>query len=427
MDRKDTRLYYGWTIVCVSFVTLAIAFGIWYSFSVFFVAILKEFSWGRADTAGVFSVFIMIYSVLAIIIGSLLDRFGPRTVLPFGSLFIVIGLLLSSRMQTLWQFYLSYGFLTAIGECSIGHISHSIFLPNWFLRKRGLAVGIAMAGIGVGVLAIVPLSQFIISQWGWRAAYVVLAGIVLIIVIPANAAFQRKDPEEVGDFIDGQTKPLDTTGYIKTHNLPHLTEAQVKKGWTLRESLGTTHFWFLFLTYLFAPFATQGILFHQVAHMVDKGFSPNRGAFFVGLVGIIGSAAKILFGYFSDKIGRERTLITAIGCTFLGILCMLSLQPGYDFLLYGYSIFFGLGYGAMPPLLAVWSADLFHGDQFGRIFGILSIALGFGGAASTWIIGKIFDLTASYRIAFLISLSACVLVVFLFGLSSWTARLQRKT
>jgi MFS family permease len=230
----------------------------------------------------------------------------------------------------------------------------------------------------------------------------------------------------VGEFIDGQTKPLDTTGYIRTPNLPRLTEADVKNDWTLRESLGTSHFWFLFLTYLFAPFATQGIILHQVAHMVDKGFSPNRGAFFVGLVGIVGSAAKVIFGYFSDKIGREKTLITAIGFTFVGILCLLSLQPGYGFLLYGYSIFFGLGYGAIPPLLAVWSADLFHGDQFGRIFGALSIALGFGGAASTWAIGKIFDLTASYRIAFLMSLSACVLVVFLFRLSSWTARWQRK-
>ena len=424
MGRKGARFYYGWTIVSVSFVTLAIAFGIWYSFSVFFVAILKEFGWSRAATAGVFSAFIMIYSALAIVIGSLLDRFGPRAVLPFGSLFIVIGLLASSRMQTLWQFYLSYGLLTAIGVCSIGHISHSIFLPNWFLMKRGFAVGIAMAGVGVGIIGLVPLSQLIISRLGWRTAYVILATFVLTIVIPINAIFQRKGPEEVGDFPYGQKISLNTPGSSKHPVQPHPREDHILKDWTLRETLGTNHFWFLFLTYLFAPFTTQGILLHQVAHVVDKGFSPDRGAFFFGLVGIVGSAGRILFGYISDRVGRERAFITAIGCTFLGILCMLSLQKGYGVLLYGYAIFFGLGYGAIPPLLAVWTADLFHGSQFGKIFGLLSIALGLGGAMSTWIMGKIFDVTASYKIAFMMSLTACVSVVLLFGLSSRGARRQ---
>ena len=171
MGSKGIPMYYGWIIVGVSFINLAVAFGIWYSFSVFFVAILLEFGWTRAATAGVFSAFILVYSVFPIVIGPLLDRLGPRIIFPFGSMVIVIGLLASSRMQSLWQYYLFYGLLAGMVLSSIGHIAHSIILPKWFLRKRGLAVGIAMAGVGIGIVTLVPLSQLMITRFGWRTAY----------------------------------------------------------------------------------------------------------------------------------------------------------------------------------------------------------------------------------------------------------------
>ena len=422
---KRRRIFYGWTIVGTSFVTLAISFGIWYSFSVFFVAILREFGWSRAATAGVFSLFMVAHSGIAIIIGSLLDRVGPRKVIPFGSMLVVIGLLASSRIQALWQLYLFYGVVTGMGICSIGFISQSILLPNWFLKKRGLAIGIAMAGIGVGMQVLVPITQHIISCFGWRPAYCFLAAITLTIVIPLNAMFQRRNPEEIGELPDGDKMPIEHQGAMKENPLPSSISEPIPAQWTLGNTLRASRFWFLFLTFFFTPMAIQGILIHQVAHVVDRGFSAERGAFFFGLAGIMGSAGKILFGHLSDKIGREKAFAIGIGCTFLGVLSLMGLRPGHGLLLYGYAILFGLGYGSIAPIFPSRAADLFQGAHFGKIYGFLSIAMGLGGATGAWLSGKIFDMTASYQIAFLGVLTVLVLIIFLFWFTSPTPQRER--
>jgi MFS family permease len=415
---KRDRPFYGWTIVSISLVTLAIGFGIWYSFSVFFVAILKEFGWDRASTAGVFSLFMLVHSGVAFFIGSLHDRFGPRKVIPLGSLLIVLGLLASSRIGSLWQLYLSFGVITAIGICTIGFVSQSILLPNWFLKKRGLALGIAMAGIGIGMQVFVPLTQYIISSWGWRAAYCLLAATVICIVIPLNAMFQRRNPQEIGALPDGEKMPMGHKDTLEqsTSQLSVTQDHPVQ--WTLASSLRTRQFWFLFLTYFFIPMAVQGVLIHQVAHVVDKGFSAARGAFFFGLAGIVGSVGKILFGHLSDRIGRDRAFTIGMGCAFLGVLSLMGLRTDHGWLLYGYAVFFGLGYGSIAPIFPSRAADLFQGAHFGRIYGFIAIPGGLGGATGTWLSGKIFDLTASYKIAFLGVLAVFVLIVVLFWLTS---------
>ncbi len=415
---KRDRPFYGWTIIGISFVTLAIGFGIWYSFSVFFVAILKEFGWDRASTAGVFSLFMLVHSAVAFVIGSLHDRFGPRKVIPFGSLLIVIGLLASSRIESLWQLYLSFGVITAIGICTIGFVSQSILLPNWFLKKRGLALGIAMAGIGMGMQVFVPLAQYIISSWGWRSAYCLLAATVACIAIPLNAIFQRRNPQEIGELPDGEKMPIGHKDIIEDSRSQLSVAQDIQTEWTFAGSLRTRQFWFLFLTYFFIPMAVQGVLIHQVAHVVDKGFSVARGAFFFGLAGIVGSAGKILFGHLSDKIGRDRAFTIGMGCAFLGVLSLMSLSTNHGWLLYGYAIFFGLGYGSIAPIFPSRAADLFQGAHFGKIYGFIAVSGGFGGATGTWLSGKIFDLTTSYKIAFLGVLTVFVFIVILFWLTS---------
>lgn len=408
---KGPRLYYGWTIVGVSFVTLGISFGIWYSFSVFFVAILKEFGWSRAATAGVFSVFMMVQSGSAVLIGSLLDRHGPRRILPLGSILIVLGLLATSRMNSLFEMYLFFGVITGLGICAIGYPSHSIFLPKWFVKRRGLAIGIAMSGIGIGMQVLVPAIQYVISTRGWRMGFVALAIIVLGIVIPLNAIFQRKGPEEVGTWPDGREAPP-VPG--SSPGAPVIPDPQ----WTLARTLREPRYWFLFLTFSFTPMAIQGVLIHQVAHVVDKGFSAGKGAIIFGLVGIMGAVGKILFGALSDRIGRTTAFAMGMGCAFLGVVSLMMLQPERGFVLYVYAVFFGLGYGSIAPIFPAHAADLFYGPHFGRIYGSLSIGGGLGGASGTWLSGKIFDLTGSYGIAFLIVLSAILFIVLLFWLSA---------
>jgi MFS family permease len=411
-------IFYGWIIVGIFFVNMAMAFGIWYSFSVFFVALVAEFNWSRAAAAGAFSIFMLTHYGMAGILGSVMERFGPRILIPTGAMIAVIGLVAASRIETLWQLYLFYGVVTAVGVCSMGILSCGIFLPNWFQRKRGLAMGFATAGIGVGMLILVPAIQHIISNYGWRTGYCALGAIVFFAVIPLNLLFQRKNPQEVGTVPDGvQTahSSVNATGEKIGSKGSGLNRTE---GLRVRNVLGIKQFWFLFFSNFCVTFAIQGTLVHQVAYAVDKGLSAETGAFFFALAGIVGSVGKIGFGYLSDRIGKEKALSVGIACACVGIVCLLGLRKGWMNLLYGYAIAFGLGYGAVAPIFPTRAADLFMGPGFGRIYGLLSLGPGLGGAGGTWLLGRIFDLTSSYRIAFFIVLSALSLSLFLFWLSS---------
>lgn len=414
---QKNRFYYGWIIVAVSFINLAVVFGIWYSFSVFFVAVLKEFGWSRAATAGVFSSFMLVHSLSAIVIGAYIDRFSPRVVFPAAACLVALGLLLSSRLHSLWEFYLWYGLFTPVGVCAIGFIAHSIILPRWFDRKRGLAIGIAMAGVGLGMQVLVPTAQYFISEFGWRAAYRMLAAVILVVLVPLNALLQRRDPREIGQQPDGMVQAVAAKAAATKEAVLHMPIAG-----TIREAIATRQFWLLALSFFFTPMAVQGTLIHQVASVVDKGFSAAQGAFFFGLAGIMGSGGKILFGYLSDRIGREKAFGSGLSCAFFGVVCLLLLQPGRDALLYGFAVLFGLGYGSVAPLMPSRLADLFLGPDFGKIMGLISIAGGIGGALGVWVSGKIFDLTAGYTISFTISLIAMVLAVSLFWLAGVKSR-----
>lgn len=414
------RFYYGWIIVAVSCINLAVIFGLWYSFSVFFVAIIEEFHWSRAATSGVFSCFIIVHSFSAILVGSALDRFGPRRVIPAAVCLVAAGLVASSRIQELWQLYFWYGMVTAAGVCAIGFIAHSMILPRWFERKRGLAIGIAMAGIGIGMQIIVPTAQYLIELYGWRSAYLIMAVMILVTLLPLNLLLQRSGPEEIGEVPDGWgSRSIDDVTAAAEPESEERANRDTEAGrhpnaLTLRDALRTRSFWFLASSFFFTPLAIQGTLIHQVASVTDKGFAPVQAAFFFGMAGIFGSAGKIIFGSLSDRIGREPAFALGMSCAATGVLSLFFLQEGRNFLLYTYAVLFGLGYGSVAPVMPARAADLFLGPHFGKIFGMIAIAGGTGGAFGVLLSGKIFDITNNYTIAFLVAIVAIILSIALF-------------
>lgn len=415
------KIFYGWVIVAVSFLNLAVVFGIWYSFSVFLVAVAKDFGWQRAEASGVFSTFMIVQSLAAVMVGAFIDRLGPRIVFPAATILVAGGLFLTSTIESLFEYYLWYGFLTPIGICAIGYIAHSIVLPRWFERKRGLAIGIAMAGVGIGMQVMVPLTQYIIGMWGWRAAYRFLALFTFFTLFLPNAILQRRSPETMGLKPDGgPSGPGERASGPKSRDIP------VPIAGNMGAAVRTFSFWFLVASSFFTSLAIQGTLIHQVAAVVEKGFSAARGAFFFGLAGIIGSVGKICFGYLSDRIGREPAFALGMASALLGVLSLMLLSPAWPLLLYGYAILFGLGYGSIAPIFPARSADFFLGPDFGKIVGILSLIGGMGGALGVWFSGKLFDLTGSYTTSFLVSISCMMLNVLFFRLAGQTARRSLK-
>lgn len=410
--------FYGWVIVAIGFITLAVAFGVWYSYSIFFIVIIEEFEWSRAEASSVFSVFIFCHSVMGILTGYLQDRFGPRVVIPIGSLILALSLVLTSKAMYLWHFILAYGILAGTGVSLIGFISHSSFIPKWFVRKRGLAVGITMSGIGFGMLFLVPLVESLITDFGWRTTYLFLAGAVLLLVGPLNLIFTRRSPEELnlqpdggvsGDIID---KPSSSV------TVKIIDPVWAAREWTLLKAICTKRFWLLIAAFFFISYAYQGTLLHSVSAMVDAGLNRDTASYYFGILGIAGSGGKILFGYLSDLYGREK--ISSLGgiIAALGIISLMSITLLDGLMPVLFAFLFGLGYGAAAPLLPSVGADIFMGSSFGLIFAMIGIGGGIGGSVGSYVAGLLRDMSGSYSVP----LTFCCISLFLSCILIWVVR-----
>ncbi len=396
--REKIPFEYGWIIVGISFVTLGLVYGVWYAFSVFFVALLQEFGWSRSVGAGAFSVCVIISHVISPFVGGLVYSIGPKKVIVLGSLILGVGLALCSLTKTWWQFYLFFSFITAAGIGAAGWVPNLMIIQDWFKEKRGLATGIISSGIGVGILVCVPSVQYLIIQLGWRMAYQVLALFIPLIIISLVIAFLKKPPQAPGSF------PMEIGVSPSFHRDPLVVnEEWVSRSWSVGQAIRTKQFWLLGVSFFFGNLIIQSVFTHQVAFFVDHGMDALLASYVVGLIGIMSLGGKIVWGGLSDKIGREITYTIGIACSMLSmtLLILFSLFP-LPAVMYFFSLFFALGYAVTathPPLI---TADIFGGQAFGTIFGSLMILNGIGGASGVWFAGFVYDVAGSYVPVFVI-------------------------
>jgi len=399
---KRNSLHSGWIIVGVSFITLALAYGVWYSFSVFFVALLKEFGWSRSVAAGAFSLFVILHSFVGPLVGAVADRFGPRRVIFAGSLFLGVGLALCSLTRNWWQFYLFFGILTAVGVGSIGWVPNTTIIQRWFKAKRGLAMGIISSGIGIGILVCIPSFQLLITQVGWRLTYLIMGFSIPLFTISMAVLFLKKTPLPT---LSDETEITTDRSVIKDPFV--MNEKWARQTWTIRQAIATKPFWLLSLSYLLSNIITQSILTHHVAFFVDQGLETLFASYLVGLIGVVSIMGKILWGALSDRIGREVTYTMGAICSICGMISLIIFDVfHFSTLPYFYAFFFGMGYAAMAALPPLITADFFEGQGYGRIFGTLMMLNGVGGAFGAWFAGFLFDQVGSYLPVFVIMIAS---------------------
>jgi MFS family permease len=418
---KRPAIFYGWIVIAVGFITLSVAFGVWYSYSVFFLSIVEEFGWNRASASSIFSIFLICHALTGLLAGYLQDRYGPRIVIPTGTCILACALILTSRSNSLWYFILTYGVFAGASIALMGFTSHSAFLPSWFERKRGLAVGIATSGIGFGMLVIVPMVEKAIAVFGWRTAYLILAGIVLLIVGPLNAVFSRRKPADLNLLPDGDPAGIQA-GRPRSFMIMKVIDVDwANRDWTLRKAIKTRRFWLMVAAFFCLSYAYQGTLLHSVSTMVDSGLTRQAAAAYFGLLGIAGSAGKILFGSLSDRFGRERSNTVGIVTAAFGIFCLVNTTTPNSILPLVFALLFGLGYGAAAPLMPSVSADIFLGRSFGLIFAMISMGAGAGGALGSYLSGLLRDTTGSYTLP----LTICTLSLLFSCMFVWLAGPRR--
>lgn len=407
IERGTSRFpfYYGWVIVGVSLLCTGFWMGILTTFSVFFVALIEDFGWSRGGAAGVQSCALLTYTVMAPFVGGLIDRFGPKRVILPGILFLCGALALCATIRNLAQFYLFYGIGVAIGFTFISIVTVSAILSHWFEKKRGLASGLAVSGMGLGTFVLVPLIQYFITRWGWRMSYLVMAGLVFIVLVPVGALFLRHKPAEFGLTVDGPV-----SGKVKKKAMAVVDPAWASTDWTLAKVLRTGRFWALLLFCFTVILGVYVMLIHSVRFLVDRGFPKMTAAYIFSLVGIVSLVFRIFWGWLSDRIGRELTFtIGAVFIAFGAFSLMLLEASGRAWLAYLYATFFGMGWAVTAPMFMAVAADLFQGKRFGSIYGVLEAAIGTGSATGAWVAGFIFDITGSYRPAFILSIVASLL------------------
>ncbi len=391
--------FYGWVVVAAAFVTMAIAVNARTSFSLLFPAILDEFGWERGATAAAFSVGFAASIALGPLFGTLMDRFGPRLVIPLGATMVALGLVASTFATTPMGFYATLGLLVVGGSIGASYLGHSMFLPNWFRRRRGLAVGIAFSGAGVGAILILPWLQTVIATKGWREACFTLAVIVVVVVIPINLIVPRLRPQSLGLEPDGDER--DGDGKKKPPPDLIVDRRWAETDWTLRKAARTRRFWWVFVGYFTALVAWYSVQVHQTKYFIDVGFSAEMAAMALGLVGLFGIAGQVWIGALSDRVGREWGWTIALCGYVVCYLALMLLESGPSmpllYLVVAAQGLFGYGMGSLYGLI---SADIFEGRRFATIFAILGLGGNLGAGAGPWLTGLTFDTTGSYLPAF---------------------------
>ena len=292
--------------------------------------------------------------------------------------------------------YLAFGVVTAVGLGASGWVPSVVLVQGWFPQRVGTALGVASAGIGIGIFGLVPFAHLLIARVGWRCAYRVFAVLIVAWILPAVFWLVR-DPPCHGT-ASHDSGPLG--GEMTTHR---------SAAWTLAAALRDLHFWGLWAVFFLGNVSTQMLLVHHVAYLVDHGVSLAAAASVGGFVGLVSIPGKMGLSLLSDRTNRELAYTLAFACLVvsLGVLVLAGRYPASGFA-YLYAGLVAVGYSATAPLTPAAASDLFSGPHFSMIFGCLHLGNALGAATGAWIGGKIFDGTGSYAGALWLAFGAAV-------------------
>jgi OFA family oxalate/formate antiporter-like MFS transporter len=395
-QEKPSGFFYGYFIIIACFFILFAVGGIVSSFGVFLKPVLSEFGWSRASISGTYALNLVFGGFMGILAGRLGDRFNPRLALTIGGLFIGPGILLMSQVHSILQIYVFYGILVSAG---IGFVPIPILsmIARWFMKGRGLASGIALSGVGVGMVVVPPLANLLISEYNWRTSYLIL-GLSALFIIVFFAQFLKRAPVK---------SPLTDAGRTRNIDSPNPPD----RSQSVREAVSTHKFWIIITMGFFFFYGIQTVNAHIAAHASDIGYSSAAAATILSVIGFVNIGSTILGGSLGDKIGTRKAMIIIFALTSISFL-------GFRFsnqlwLLYLWALLFGLGSGGFSAVQSPFTADYFGLKNLGVIFSFFILAQNIGGGLGSLIAGGIFDISGSYQWAFLICAILCLTSLFL--------------
>jgi OFA family oxalate/formate antiporter-like MFS transporter len=387
---------WGWVVTGATFVLLFIAYGNAYAFGVYFHSLSSAFAADRAETSLVFSIVGGLYSSLGIVSGPAADRFGTRPVCLTGMLALAAGLMYASTAVALWQVYVGFGLGVSFGMgCNFAPANAG--LQRWFTRRRGLASGLASAGVALSILLMPSIVAWLIEWRDWRAAMWTIG--VMTLVVGSAAALLMKDPPN-------------TTGRSDSMS------DDVRPGFDLRAALSSRAFVMLYLSSMFCCVGIFIPFVHLVPYAVDEGLRAGTGVYFIAVIGASSLVGRVGFTAASDRLGRRNSLAAMYVGMSAGLLLWYVAALGVGepvTVLTLFAVVFGLGYGGYVAMVGPITAEYFGTEKIGSMLGCFMSSIAVGGFLGPWLAGLAFDRWGSYNLPIAFSgalgLAAAVLVM----------------
>jgi MFS family permease len=372
-----SRVFYGWWIVLACSLSLSVSIGTLgiYSFSLFVKPLTQEFGWSHGEVSLAMTFTNLVVTAVSPVLGRLADRFGSRAVLLPSHLALGASLAaMYSLTASLWQFY---GLYIALGLLGAGTspLAYSRLVAKWFDRRRGIALGLTVAGVGLGSFVVPTAGQWVISLYGWRAAYMMMALATVVLPVPLLGLLLREDPTESDEPAHGHAPKV-----------PELTTAQALRRGT---------FWLMAGVFACVATCASAAIAHMVPLLTDRGMPVQQAAFAVSLFGISALAGRILTGMLVDRYFAPHVTAGMFTAVAAGLGLLMS---GVDVRLgYAAAVLVGIGLGAEVDVMPYLISRYFGFRCLGEIYGILFAAFTLGMAGGPYVMGRGFDLTRSYQ------------------------------
>ncbi len=390
---KKNNIFWGWYIVVGAFLVMSVNYGARYCFGIFVKPLSVEHGWSHSVISLAATINMLIYSIGAIFVGRMLDKFAPRWIMTTGAIIAAAGFILTGFVNSPLTLYLAYGLLVGLGATGMGVVICSSSVGKWFIKMRGLAIGIATMGISFGIMTLTPLAGFLGRYFSWRAGMFILGAITLTVGVTVSQLLMRKThPEAYGLLPDGDKIPL--PGQISA--APAVSKI------SLRIIFKDSRFWTIAISQSLIVMVIMSVFVHQVAYAVDNEINSIAAASSLAAISVTGFIGQFFFGWLSDRL-RDAKYAYFLGISFL--LCGMILLNYADNVrsLYLYAVIYGFGYGCIAPILPILIVDRFGRHTLGSIYGLLTFFIGFIGSLGPILGGIIYDYFGSYHYLWLIN------------------------
>ncbi len=411
---RKPRYFYGWNIVAASFLAYIAYAEHASSMLAFFIKPLQnEFGWSRTAIVAVHSIGHVTGAPIALIVGPLVDRYGPRVLMPIGAIIVGLAMLGVTQITAIWQFYLLRGVIVAIGFTLMGEMVNAVAINNWFVRKRGRALAISRLGNNLNKIIFVPVTVFVIAAYDWRTMFVIFAVVTWLVVLLPSAILMRRRPEDMGLYPDG-IKPSAMEAESpseKQVSSDNGVSLPLEPVWSRREALMTGTFWLLAVCLAIDGMAFQGINISLVPYIQDLGYSEAMLATVITFRWIVAAVSLLPMGFVSEH--AHRTIVRVVPFVIQGIAVCFLLSAGKPEFLWLALALYGLSHSGIVVLRDVLWANYFGRLSLGRVRSLVHLAtVGFD-AVGPIAVNAVFDILGSYRPAFMAVMGLYVVAAFL--------------